>query len=248
MFRLDGKVALVTGASRGIGRAAAKALAKQGATVVINYVQGQAAALEAVEQITTEGGQAEALQFDVADSAAVESAIESLTKRLGKLDILVANAGVAIDGLWLRSRDEDLDKMLDINLRGALACARVALRPMIRKRYGRLVFVSSIIGEMGGVGQTAYAATKAALLGATKSLAREYSSRNITVNAVAPGLIDTEMTARIDDERRKEIISHIPCGRLGTPEDVSHAIVYLCSDEAAYVTGHTLRINGGMLL
>lgn len=246
MFRLDNKTALVTGGSRGIGRATALALARQGATVVVNYASNEAAAHEVVEEILRGGGQAEALQFDVADSAQVEAAISDVVKRHNKLDILVANAGIAIDGLLLRLKDEDLDRLLAVNLRGALACARSAIKPMMRARSGRIVFVSSVIGEIGNAGQAAYASSKAALLGLTKTLAREYGSRGVTVNAVAPGLIDTDMTARIDDAARKSVVSTIPLGHFGKPDDVAAAVAYLVSDEAAYVTGHTLRVNGGM--
>lgn len=246
MFRLDGKVAVVTGASRGIGRAIAQALAAQGSFVVVNYAAQELAALQVVEAIEAAGGKAQAVRFDVADSAQVDNAIAEVVKRHARLDILVANAGIALDGLLLRLKDEDIDRMVAVNLRGALACARSAMKPMIRARQGRVVFVSSVIGEMGNAGQAAYAGTKAALLGVTKSLAREYAARGVTVNAVAPGLIDTDMTSRLDDTQRKTLSATIPLGRFGKPEDVANAVVYLASDEASYVTGQTLRINGGL--
>lgn len=246
MFRLNGKTALVTGGSRGIGRATALALAAQGATVVVNYASNEAAAQAVVEQIRAAGGAAESLRFDVANSAQVDAGIADILQRQGKLDILVANAGIAIDGLLLRLKDEDLDRLLAVNLRGALACARAAMKSMVRARQGRIVFVSSVIGEIGNAGQAAYASSKAALLGLSKTLAREYGSRGITVNAVAPGLIDTDMTSRLDETARKTIAGTIPLGHFGKPEDVAAAVVYLASDEAAYVTGHTLRVNGGM--
>src|SRR5579871_1442618 len=180
MFRLDGKVALVTGGSRGIGRACSEALAEQGATVIVNYVKGEAAARECAEAITKKGGKAEIAAFDVAQTAETEQAIEALHKKHGRLDILVANAGIAIDGLLLRLTDEPLDKLFDINVRGAVTCARCAAKTMLRAKTGRIIFLSSVVGEMGNAGQTGYAITKAALLGAAKSIARELASRNIT--------------------------------------------------------------------
>jgi 3-oxoacyl-[acyl-carrier protein] reductase len=248
MFELNGKVAVVTGGSRGIGRAAAEALASRGAQVVVGYVSGEAAAREVAEGIGQRGGKAEILKLDVADSAQAEAAIADAAKRLGRLDILVASAGISIDGLALRLKDEDLDRILAVNLRGAIACARAALRPMMKAKGGRIIFLSSVVGEMGNVGQTAYAASKAGLLGAAKSLAREYASRNITVNAVAPGYIETDMTSALPDEAKRAMLSVVPLGRAGSAADVAAAICFLASDEAAYVTGHTLRINGGMYM
>ena len=246
MFRLDGKVALVTGGSRGIGRACAEALAAQGATVVVNYVKGEAAAREVAESITKAGGKAEIAGFDVADTAATESALDEVIKRHGKIDILVANAGIAIDGLLLRLKDDELDRLWATNVKGALTCARVAVKSMLRARTGRVIFLSSVVGEMGNVGQTAYAATKAAILGATKSIAREVASRNITANAVAPGFIDTDMTSHMQEGMKDQLNKAIPLGRTGTAKEIAAAVVYLASDEAAYVTGQVLRVNGGM--
>ena len=248
MFDLKERVALVTGGSRGIGRAAAEALASRGAHVVINYVKGEAAARETAEAIAKNGGSAEIAQFDVADGAASEKAITEIAKRLGRLDILVASAGIAIDGLLLRLKDEDLDRILAVNLKGSVACARAAIKSMMRSKGGRVIFLSSVVGEMGNVGQTAYAASKAALLGVCKSLAREYASRGITVNAVTPGFIDTDMTSALTAEHKTAMLTAVPLGRTGTAREVAAAIVYLASDEAAYVTGHALRINGGMYM
>ncbi len=246
MFRLDGKVAIVTGGSRGIGRACAEALAAQGAHVVVNYVKGEAAAKEVAEGIVARGGKAEIAAFDVGDTPATEKAIDEIAKRLGRLDIFVANAGIAIDGLLLRVKEEDIDRQLNVNVKGAIACAKASTKVMMRAKVGRIIFVSSVIGEMGNVGQTAYAATKAALLGITKSVAREFASRNITVNAITPGFIETDMTHGMNDAMKEQILKAIPLGRIGGAKDVASACVYLASDEAAYMTGQVLRVNGGM--
>ncbi|WP_394826965.1 3-oxoacyl-ACP reductase FabG [Pendulispora albinea] len=246
MFRLDSKIALVTGGSRGIGRACAEALARQGATVIINYVNGEGAAREVESAIVASGGKAEIARFDVADTEATEAQIEAIIKRHGRIDILVASAGVAIDGLLLRLKNEDLDKLFNINVRGALTCARAATKSMMRTKSGRIVFLSSVVGEMGNVGQTAYAASKAALIGAARSIAREYASRNVTVNVISPGFIDTDMTAGMTDAQREQIHKLVPLARTGKAEEIAAAAVYLASDEAGYVTGQVLRVNGGM--
>lgn len=253
MFRLDGKVALVTGGSRGIGRACAEALAAQGATVIVNYVRGEDAARGAADAIAAAGGKAEISGFDVADTKATEQALEGLVEKHGRVDILVANAGIAIDGLLLRVKDEDLDRILATNLRGTLTCARVLSKSMMRpsktepkRSGGRMIFMSSVIGEMGNVGQTAYAASKAALLGAAKSIAREYASRGITVNALGPGFIDTDMTQSMTPAMKEQIVKMIPLGRIGSAAEIAAACVFLASDEAGYITGQVLRVNGGM--
>jgi 3-oxoacyl-[acyl-carrier protein] reductase len=246
MFRLDGKIALVTGGSRGIGRACCEVLAAQGATVVVNYVKGEAAAREVADAVRASGGKADISGFDVADSAAVDAAIDAIVKQHGKLDILIANAGISIDGLLLRLKDEDLDRLWATNVRGAIACARSASRTMMRARWGRMVFVSSVVGEMGNVGQTGYAATKAAVIAAAKSIAREYASRSVTANVVAPGYIDTDMTAGMTPAMKEQLMKVVPLGRTGSARDVAAACAYLCSEEAGYVTGQVLRVNGGM--
>ena len=246
MFKLEGRVALVTGGSRGIGRACCEALAAQGATVVVNYAKGEDKAREVADAIVKAGGKAEIAGFDVSDTKATEAAIEEIAKRHGRLDVLVANAGIAIDGLLLRLKEEDLARLFDVNVRGAIVCARAATRPMMKAKWGRVIFLSSVVGEMGNVGQTDYAATKAALLGVTKSIAREYASRNITVNAVAPGYIDTDMTSNITDAMKEQLAKLIPLGRTGSAKDVAAACAYLASEEAGYVTGQVLRVNGGM--
>lgn len=248
MFDLKGKTALVTGGSRGIGRAIAEGLAAQGVHVVVNYVRGEESAREVVAAIEANGGSAEILGFDVADMGVAEEQVTALAKRLGKLDILVANAGIAIDGLLLRMKEEDLDRLFDVNVKGALGCAKAAIKAMVRAKGGRVIFVSSVVGEMGNVGQTGYAASKAALLGITKSLAREYASRAITVNAITPGFIETEMTQAIPEAARAELAKAIPLGRIGTAAEVASAALFLASDEASYVTGQVLRVNGGMYL
>lgn len=248
MFELTGKVAIVTGGSRGIGRAVAETLARQGAHVVVGYASGAEAARQVVETIGANGGKAEACQIDVADTAATEKAIAETAKRLGRLDIVVANAGISIDALLLRLKDEDLDRILAVNVKGAVACARAAVKVMMRARTGRIVMMSSVVGEMGNAGQTAYAASKAAVLGVAKSLAREYASRGITVNAVAPGYIETDMTGALTDEQRQAMLGGIPLSRPGSAADVASAVAFLASDEAGYVTGQTLRVNGGMYM
>ena len=246
MFKLDGKVALVTGGSRGIGRACCEALAEQGATVVINYVKGEEAARQVADGITAKGGKADVAAFDVANTAQTEKAIEAVIKKHGKVDILVASAGISIDNLLLRVNDEQLDKLFNVNVRGAITSARVCVRSMMRAKAGRIVFLSSVVGETGNVGQTAYAMTKAALLGAARSMAREYASRNITVNAIAPGFVDTDMTQGISADTREQMLKAVPLGRTAAAREIAAACVYLASDEAGYITGQVLRINGGM--
>jgi 3-oxoacyl-[acyl-carrier protein] reductase len=214
----------------------------------VNYVKGEEEARRVVREVEEAGGKGEALGFDVANMQATEEAITALAKRLGRLDILVSNAGIAVDGLVVRVKEDEIDRMLSVNVKGASACARGALKSMMRTRSGRIVFLSSIVGEMGNAGQAVYSASKAALIGLSKTLAREYASRNVTVNVVTPGFIDTDMTSAMNEEARKAMLSNIPLGRTGKPEDVAAAIVFLCSDEAAYITGETLRVNGGMYM
>jgi 3-oxoacyl-[acyl-carrier protein] reductase len=246
MFDLGGKVAVVTGGSRGIGRAICEALAAQGAHVVVGYLQGEQEAQSVAKTIGERGGSAEVAGFDVSDMNAAQQAVAAVAQRHGRLDILVANAGIAIDGLLLDMKQEDLDRQFAVNVKGAIACVKGALMTMIRARSGRIVLVSSVVGEMGNSGQAAYAATKAALLGVTKALAREYGRRAVTVNAVTPGLIETDMTHGMSEALRQQVKGAIPLSRMGKPDEVAAAVVYLCSDEASYVTGQTLRVNGGM--
>ncbi len=243
---LKDQVALVTGASRGIGRAVALELASRGAHVGINYRTGEDAARSCLRAVEAAGGTGELCPFDVAEPDAPVTHIAAFAKEKGRLDILVNNAGITIDGLVLRYKEEDWQRTLEVNLGGAFRCSRAAARFMARRRYGRIVNLSSVVASMGNPGQAAYAATKAGLEGMTKALARELASRDVTVNAVAPGFIDTEMTASLPEEARAAYLAMIPLGRLGRSEEVATAVAYLCGPDASYVTGHVLAVNGGL--
>lgn len=244
----EGKVALVTGGSRGIGRACAVELASRGASVVLSYMGNEAAAAEAVKLCVDAGGKAKAVRFDVADTQACATAVEEVVKEQGRLDVLVNNAGVAIDGLIMRFKDEDWDKTLDTNLKGAFALIRAASRPMMKQRGGAIINLTSVVGEMGNTGQAAYAASKAGLIGLTKSMARELASRSIRVNAVSPGFIDTDMTSKLSDELKAKLLEVVPLARLGAAKEIAQAVAFLASDQAAYITGETLKVNGGMYM
>jgi 3-oxoacyl-[acyl-carrier protein] reductase len=245
----DGKVVLVTGGSRGIGRACVLAFARAGATVVFSYAGNEAAAAETLEAVKALGGRpAQARKFDVSDTGACAEAVDAVVKEHGRLDVLVNNAGVAVDGLVMRFKDEDWDRTLDTNLKGAFALIRAASRPMMKQRSGAVVNLTSVVGEMGNAGQAAYAASKAGLIGLTKSLAKELASRNIRVNAVSPGFIGTDMTAGLPEEAKQRMLGAIPLGRLGGAEEVAGAVVFLASDAASYVTGEVLKVNGGMYM
>ncbi|GIV98333.1 MAG: beta-ketoacyl-ACP reductase [Herpetosiphonaceae bacterium] len=245
---LGGKVALVTGAGRGIGRAIALALAQSGAAVVVNYRGSQAAAEEVVATIGEHGGKAIAVQGDVAQSADCERLVKATLDAFGRLDILVNNAGITRDNLLLRMKDEELEAVLNTNLRGTILLSKAALRPMMKNRWGRIITISSVVGLTGNVGQANYAAAKAGLIGFTKSLAQEMASRGITANVIAPGFIETDITAVLSEEVRKAALDRIPLGRLGSAEDVAPAVVFLASDAAGYITGQTLAVDGGMTM
>jgi 3-oxoacyl-[acyl-carrier protein] reductase len=246
MFDLTDKVALVTGASRGIGRAIASQLAAGGAFVVC-AARGENAD-ETVAAIQAAGGGAERVSVDVTDTAALEGLPADIVKRHGRLDILVSNAGITRDQLLMRMKREDWDAVLATNLTATFTLAQAAMRPMLKQRGGRLIAMSSVVGQMGNAGQANYAASKAGLIGFCKALAREVASRAITVNVVAPGMIDTDMTRAITDKAQVNWAEQIPLGRLGTPDDVAAAVRFLASDEAAYITGHVLAVNGGMYM
>ncbi len=246
MFDLSEKVALVTGGSRGIGRAVCVALARAGAKVVVNYSGNEGAAGETLRLVRVAGGEGEILRFDVADPEAADQAISDVAKRFGRLDVLVNNAGIALDQILLRIKPEELDRTMAVNVGGTLWCCKAAMRVMMRKRQGRIVNLTSVVGETGNPGQAVYSASKAGIIGLTKTLAREYASRGVTVNAVAPGFIETDMTAGLPANVKEAAIAQTPLGRMGSPEDIAAAVLYLASDEAGFVTGQVIRVNGGM--
>lgn len=245
---LKGKVALVTGGSRGIGRAICQRLAAMGAIVYINYVSRSDAAVETQKMIIEAGGKAEILQFDVADTDAVQEAVKKILSESKTIDILVNNAGITRDGLVARMKDDDWDAVLTTNLKGAFVCAKAVTKPMMKQKGGKIVNISSVVGFAGNAGQVNYASAKAGLIGMTKSLAREFASRNITVNAVAPGYIVTEMTQSMTEEVQSKLKSEIPLAVLGTAEDVAGAVAFLVSADGNYITGQTLHVNGGMYM
>ena len=244
---LDGQVALVTGATRGIGRAIAQALAKAGATVIGTATTDEGAA-KIVEALVAAGNRGTGIRLDVADGAAIDAALADIEKRYGGIGILVNNAGITRDNLLLRMKDDEWDAVMATNLKPVYRLAKGVLRGMMKARSGRIINIGSVVGTSGNAGQVNYAAAKAALVGFTKSLAQEVGSRNITINCVAPGFIDTDMTKALPEAQRTKLLEQIPLGRLGSSEDIAHAVVFLASKEAGYITGATLHVNGGMYM
>jgi 3-oxoacyl-[acyl-carrier protein] reductase len=244
--RLSGQIALVTGASRGIGRAIAERLASEGAVVALNYLQRQDAAEEVLAGIQANGGRAELCRFDVANGAEVTAAVQDLVGRHGKIDILVNNAGLALDNLLLRLKEEEWERVMDVNLKGVFLCTKVAARFMIRQRSGRVINLTSVVAQTGNSGQAAYSAAKAGVIGFTKTMAKELASRAITVNAVAPGFIETEMTGSLPEQVKSGYLSLIPAGRWGTAAEVAEVVAFLAGPLAGYITGQVINVNGGM--
>ncbi len=246
-MNLEGRVALVTGASQGIGYATARTLARRGATIAV-AARSQPKLEELAASIIASGGKAAAFPMDVADEGQVRSAVKSVIAHFGKIDILVNNAGITRDQLVMRMKRADWDAVLGTNLTSAYLCIQSVIPPMLKQRWGRIINITSIFGQMGQAGQANYAASKAGLIGLTMAIAREVASRNITSNAIAPGFIETSMTSVLSDEFKQTAVKQIPLGRVGTPDDVANAIAFLASDEASYITGHVLNVNGGMLM
>jgi len=247
MSGLQGRIALVTGASQGIGRACALELARAGATVAL-AARNQARLAEAEAEIAAAGGQAAAFALDVASEESIKTGAKAILERFGKVEILVNNAGITRDGLMMAMKRPDWDDVLSTNLTGAFLLTQALLRPMLKNRWGRIINITSVVGRTGQAGQVNYASSKAGLIGFTRSLAREVASRGITVNAVAPGYIETPMTAVLDDKQREAMMAQIPLGRAGTDLEIAQSVAFLASDAAAYITGHVLDVNGGMFM
>lgn len=248
MKQINGKIALVTGSSRGIGRAIAIKLAGEGAFTYINYCKNVDAARQTLRLITKKGGKGKLSRFDVAHFEEARKAIKAIVDEKGRIDILVNNAGMTIDGLFARVKEEHWDTIIDTNLKGTFNCCRAATGQMMKQRWGRIVNMTSVVAESGNAGQACYSASKAGIVGLTKSLARELGSRNIVVNAVAPGFIETDMTMSVTEEMRVKVIEEIPLGRVGTPEDVAGVVAFLVSGAADYITGQVIRVNGGIYM
>lgn len=245
---LDGKVALVTGASRGIGRAIALRLAQAGANVAVNYAGSEAAAAETVAAIKEMGREAIMVRANVGNAEEVNNMFKAVLDQFGQIDILVNNAGITRDNLIMRMKEEEWDEVIDINLKGVFNCIKAATRPMMKQRNGRIINITSVVAAMGNAGQANYVAAKAGVIGLTKTTARELASRNITVNAVAPGFIDTDMTAKLPEDIRSGLLTQIPLGKLGQADDIAQVVLFLASDAASYMTGQTLHVDGGMYM
>ena len=248
MGKLDGKTAVVTGASRGIGAAIAKHLATEGARVVVNYSGSQNKAEEVVKEIEAAGGEAFAIQASVADSESVTGMIAATMERFGSVDILVNNAGITRDNLLMRMKESEWDDVINTNLKGVFLCTKAVTRQMMKQRAGRIINIASIVGVSGNAGQANYVAAKAGVIGLTKTTAKELASRNINVNAIAPGFITTEMTEELPEEVKTQMLTQIPLAKLGNPEDVAKAVVFLASNDSTYITGQTLHVDGGMVM
>lgn len=245
---LEGKVALVTGASRGIGREIALELAREGASVAVNYAGSEAKALELVDEIKSMGTEAIAIQADVSNSESVNEMVKQTIEQFGKLDILVNNAGITKDNLLMRMKESEWDDVININLKGVFLCTKAVTRQMMKQRSGRIINISSIVGVSGNPGQANYVAAKSGVIGLTKTSAKELSSRGITVNAIAPGFITTDMTDKLNEEVKSEMLKQIPLSRFGEPKDIARAAVFLSSNDSNYITGQTLHIDGGMVM
>ncbi|WP_426447163.1 3-oxoacyl-[acyl-carrier-protein] reductase [Paenibacillus sp. S-38] len=245
---LTGKVALVTGASRGIGRAIAVALAEAGADVVVNYAGSEGAAAETVQAVEALGRKAVKIKANVGQSQEVDDMFKQVLETFGRIDILVNNAGITRDNLIMRMKEEEFDQVIETNLKGVFNCIKAATRPMMKQRSGRIINISSVVGALGNAGQMNYVAAKAGVIGMTKSAAKELASRGITVNCVAPGFIETDMTDKLNEELRQSLLTQIPLARLGQPEDIAKAVRYLASEDASYLTGQTIHVDGGMYM
>ncbi len=245
---LSNKVALVTGASRGIGRAIALDLAKNGASVAVNFAGNEAKANEVVDEIKASGGQAIAIKADVSNSDEVQQMVKDVINEFGQLDILVNNAGITRDNLLMRMKDSEWDDVIDTNLKGVFLCTKAVTRQMMKQRNGRIINITSVVGVSGNAGQANYVAAKAGVIGLTKTAAKELASRNITVNAVAPGFITTDMTDELNDEIKADLLKQIPLASLGEPSDIANAVTFLASEKSKYMTGQTLHVNGGMVM